>query len=175
MGPAASGPDEATTSTTTPITTTPITTTPASSGPTTVPSVATTSVPVTKPTGVPPTVTTTTTAPEGPVGDAQLSGRAVQSDPDAPGVDLPVSGVDVVAYDDEGRLAGTTATAADGRWALADLPSGHFLVVAIVPAAFRPADGADPWKGGATWGTILGSVDVADHELDLVDLRLVPR
>jgi hypothetical protein len=86
-----------------------------------------------------------------------------------------VSGIDVVAYDDAGRLVGSTATDGNGTWSQADIPDGRYLVVAVVPAAYRPANGPDPWDGGATWGIILGQVDVTGQPIDLVDLRLVDR
>jgi hypothetical protein len=86
-----------------------------------------------------------------------------------------VSGISVVAYDEQGELAGTAVTNSDGRWSLQRLPKGRYLVAAVVPAAYRPASGPDPFVGGSSWGTILGSVEVADQPLDLVDLRLVDR
>lgn len=127
-------------------------------------------------TGTKPIEPTSTTAViEPPVSDGILTGRAIEAPTQVSDVQRPVDGVGVVAYDDQGRLAATGGTGADGRWQIGDLPPGHYLVIAVVPAAYRLATGDDPWTGGATWATILGSVDVADTPIDLVDLRLIPR
>lgn len=123
----------------------------------------------------PDTTTSTTAVVEPPVADGQLSGRVTRTRLEAPDAAIPVDGVGVVAYDDQGRLAATGTSDADGRWRLDDVAPGHYLVVAVVPAEYRPASGEDPWMGGTTWATILGSVDVADTPVDLVDLRLLPR
>lgn len=144
-------------------------------GPSTTRPTAPATTQATTPTSTTPSTSTSTTLP--PVGAGSLSGRAVRVSPDDPDDQdpAPVSGVQVVAYDSDGGLAGTSATTSDGRWMLPKLPFDRYLVVAVVPATYRPATGPDPWVGGATWGTILGSVEVADAPLDLVDLRLVER
>lgn len=130
--------------------------------------------PTTSSTSAPASSTTTTTLPpvEAP---GILSGRATKASTQSEGQQDPVSGISVVAYDEQGELAGTAVTNSDGRWSLQRLPKGRYLVAAVVPAAYRPASGPDPFVGGSSWGTILGSVEVADQPLDLVDLRLVDR
>jgi RNA polymerase sigma factor (sigma-70 family) len=145
-------------------------TTVARSGPTAPPP---TSAPTTTaPTSTRPTSTSTSTTTV-PVRPGALTGRA--SDATAPEAEVPVSGIAVVAYDDAGRLAGSTHTSEDGRWSIPDLAAGRYFVVAVVPARYRPATGDDPWTGGSTWGAVLGEVQVVDRPLDLVDLRLVAR
>ena len=105
-----------------------------------------------------------------------MSGRIVQVDPAETGAGLPVPGVDVVVYDAAETALARTVTGPDGRWALPDVAPGPHLVVAVVPHAFRPASGPDPWIQGATsWGAVLGWVVVADQPIELVDLRLRPR
>jgi len=108
-------------------------------------------------------------------GPAQLSGRATSGAAPSGAGSVPVADVAVVASDVLGRPAGTTRTGADGRWRLDGLAPGRYLVVAVVPAAYRAAEGIDPWLGGPTWTAVLGIVDVASDPIDLVDLRLVPR
>ncbi len=165
--PATSAPAPSAPSTAPGPTATPVPEAPTTSAPTTTSTVASTRPPV------PTSEATTTTSLPPVVGPGTLTGRATRSEAD--GAELPVPGIEVVAYDDQGRLAGTTTTVGDGRWSLARVPKGRYLVVAVVPARYRPAVGEDPWTGGATWAAILGEVEVADRALDLVDLRLVDR
>jgi len=146
---------------------------PPATSPATVPTSST--VPSTSTTEPSASTTSTTVAVEPPADDGVLTGRAIRPHPQIPDVDIPVDGVAVVAYDDGGRLAATGGTGADGRWQLHDLAPGHYLVVAVVPVAYRPASGEDPWVGGSTWATIVGSVDVTETPIDLVDLRLILR
>jgi RNA polymerase sigma factor (sigma-70 family) len=150
---------------------------------------ATASVPL--PPSATPTVPVTTTIPDGPTpsapssstttiveppaGDGMLTGRVLRAPNEQSAAGFPVSGVDVVAYDDAGQLAAAGTSAPDGRWHLGALKPGHYVVVAVVPAQYRLASGEDPWTGGTTWATILGSVDLAQTPIDLVDLRLVTR
>lgn len=169
--PATSAPATSAPATSAPGTSAPAPSAPAPSVPGTAPT-ATSTVASTRP-PVPTTEATTTTSLPPVAGPGTLTGRATRSEAD--GAEVPVPGIEVVAYDDQGRLAGTTSTAGDGRWSLPKVPKGRYLVVAVVPARYRPAAGEDPWTGGATWAAILGEVEVVDRALDLVDLRLVDR
>ncbi|MEZ5138518.1 MAG: sigma-70 family RNA polymerase sigma factor [Acidimicrobiales bacterium] len=146
---------------------------------TTVPATTTTTIPPS--TTVPATTTTTTTTippsstttiPESPVAPGALGGRITVVDP-ATDAAAGLPGVRVVAAAWGERHEATTD--ADGRWSIAALPAGRYLVVADVPAAYRPSRGLDPWLGGPTWPAVLGVVEVADVPLDLVDLRLTAR
>lgn len=180
--PSAGGPDTVPAE---PVVSAPIgsTTSPLEAGPASVPStssVPASTAPTSSPSTSPPSTSTslsgstTTTVP--PVEDpGVLSGRATKTDEQGESAQIPVAGIGVVAYDDQGRLAGSSATGKDGRWSLRSLPDGTYLVVAVVPAAYRPATGEDPWQGGDTWGVILGSVEVHGQQVDLVDLRLLDR
>lgn len=121
-----------------------------------------------------PTTTTSTTVPP-VVPAARLSGRAVKRSPFADGAVVPVPGVRVDVFDVAGDLVGTMVTGDDGRWTTKDLPAGWYVAGAVIPAAYGPDTGPDPWQGGATWSTTLGAVDLAGRDLDLVDLRLRDR
>lgn len=113
---------------------------------------------------------TTTTVPEGPVGPGVLAGAVVRTGPEG---EVGVAGIRVVAstWGDQR----TAITDAQGRWRIDRLPTGLYLVVAEVPAAYRPHTGVDPWLGGPTWSTVLGLVVAGESPVDLVDLRLVDR
>jgi RNA polymerase sigma factor (sigma-70 family) len=167
-----------TTTTTVPVSTT--TTVPVSTT-TTVPVSTTTTVPVSTTTTVPVTtttvpVTTTTTRPVDPEpGPGTVAGRVVALDPADPAGQLGVAGVRISVRQLLGSASSIATSGPDGRWDVASLPAGTYVVLAEVPAAYRPTAGIDPWLGGLTWTAILGIVEVDDRPLDLVDLVLVRR
>ncbi|WP_426571204.1 sigma-70 family RNA polymerase sigma factor [Aquihabitans sp. McL0605] len=125
--------------------------------------------PTTTTTTDPATTTTTVVAPLVP---ARLTGRATRPHPEIGQADLPVPGVLVEAFDHDGVLVQAAFTGSDGRWELKDVAPGTYRVVAVVSAAYAPEDGPDPWQGAAFWSTDLGAIELAGHDIDLVDLRL---
>lgn len=133
----------------------------------------TTSVPTTSPstTTVPVTTTTTTTTP---VAGGELVGAAVLVEG---GTDLDPSslGIVITARHLWSGAEHHASPQADGTWRLGGLDPGLYLVTAEVPAALAPARGADPWRGGDRWTTVLALVVVDEARLEVGPLELRER
>jgi hypothetical protein len=128
----------------------------------------TTAVPTTAPVTTTVPATTTTTAP---VAGGELVGAAVLVEGE---VDLDPSSLGIVVTARH-LLSGAEHHAspqADGTWQLRGLDAGLYLVTAEVPAGLAPARGADPWRGGDTWTTVLALVLVDGSRLAVEPLEL---
>jgi len=119
---------------------------------------------------------TTTSRPADPSGeDGVLAGRTVVDDPTSPVKEPGTPGIRVLVFTSVGAFVAEAVTAHDGRWTIAGLRAGQYLVVAEVPSAYAPRHGLDPWDGGAVWRMLLGIVEIDDRAVDLVDLVLTLR
>jgi RNA polymerase sigma factor (sigma-70 family) len=127
-------------------------------------------------TSIPATASTTsTTSVPAPVPEGgRVSGRVVLVD--QPDADEPAPhGVIVRAVAVFGGHEHHGAATPSGAWEVRGLEPGWYLVTAEVPSRYAPAQGGDPWSGGATWRAMLGLVLVDRGAAHLDDLRLVRR
>lgn len=108
------------------------------------------------------TQTVTVVAPPGAIGGRVTAG--------CPAAGTPLLGVRVVVFDSLGTLVDSVTTDADGRYAVADLPSGMAYVATLVtPLGYHAA------LEDVTAGLECGETETADFALDCVEICANPR